>query len=129
MTGQYAIKNTGNLVINIERVTFRVFELPLIYDDSQLNDQRVTSISISSRIEDLDPIFQEDISVSENIGLQNEIQRSFGFIVRKQNSAQYVVVASATGGVASESDQNILSRFQGNDLTHISRLVEICPKG
>ncbi|HVQ07140.1 MAG TPA: hypothetical protein VMS43_01770 [Allosphingosinicella sp.] len=122
VTGQYKIKNTGRLNFRIDRVSFEIYRLPVV-SQQDLSPNEVTSITPAIRLRGLRPIHRETIDVGELVGVNNELQRNFGFIIRERPNTLYVVVANAVGGLPLEDGSG---RFGERDLQYFSDVADIC---
>jgi hypothetical protein len=122
VTGLYSIKNIGRLALQIDRVVFELYELPVVR-----GQERVTSFSAARLIGEQRPIHREVIPVDEVIGVTNRVERAFGFVVRRDRNAMYVVVASGDGGLVGAAQDDRTARFGPRDLQHLSPTGPICP--
>lgn len=153
VSGSYQITNTGKYPFIIDNVTIELWELPYI-DESCLDGEGATSYSLSERMKSTSknpakkigkPVL---IDVGEQFGVENKLQRSFGFIVPISQSqkeamdqgtgSRYVVVANASARLDDRrpwysritkfiaGDPGI--EFLPNDLRHVTGTFNICQK-
>lgn len=151
VSGRYDIKNTGKYPFIVHDVSFQLWKLPYI-QVSQKNAAEVISYTLSERIDkpssnDAKLVAEiKAIPVGEQFGINNELQRSFGFIVpipqeelishQKNVGPRYVVVANANAGIDarrpwySELTHMIAGDpgigFLPNDLRHFTATFNIC---
>ena len=126
VTGAYQVKNAGELPIIIENIKFSVYELPIIIAD-HLENRDSYSISVNKMVEKLEPKHQETHKVSTRISTEGEAEWAFGFIIRRAEYKNYVVMATAEGGLAGLNgsvDEN--NRFNLNELTSYTKSGPIC---
>ncbi|GAA0852305.1 hypothetical protein [Aliiglaciecola litoralis] len=128
ISGLYTIENIGGVPLTIDSIQFDVYEI-LPIRESELSDENVVSFSLSPKLQSLQPIFSEAMSVKENITTSNLLQRAFGYVIKVNPNALYAIKASAQGGIPGLAELNALSltSFSENDLTHVSASKIICP--
>lgn len=128
VTGQYRIKNTGRLNFRIDQVTFEVYRLPVLDRVEDLANGPVTSLTAAGRLRGVQPLHRETLPVSETVGVNNELQRSFSFVIRKEERSLYMITANAAGGLpVIDAQRDDAGRFGDRDLHHASELADICP--
>lgn len=125
--GVYRITNTGELPITIQNAKFEIFEVPTILLAA---DEKVASYSLEGILKDLAPVFSEEIGPSETIGVDNSYERIFGFTIRMDPEASYVLVANAKGGLPEldrdQANARLIIEFGPNDLRHVAQLGALC---
>lgn len=118
VSGQYAIQNIGKLAFRIEKVEFRVVELPRFSRAS--SKAEVVSFSLNPRINRARELTVEPILVGETFGPGNIMERSFGYSfkmpsVRPDGTRErrsYVISANAQGGLV--ESEFLFSRLMGD---------------
>lgn len=127
VTGQYRIKNTGRLNFRIDEVSFEIYRLTILDQPADLSMGPVTSLTTAVRLRGIEPFYSESFPVEEIVGVNNELQRNFGFVIRRDEGSHYVIAANATGGlplVPEERDGS--GRFGARDLQHFTEVASIC---
>ncbi len=148
--GSYRVLNTGQYPFVVDSVTIELWRLPFITED-RLDPGGAISYSLSERLsgESANPAERVGdrvvIEVGEQFGVNNELQRSFGFIVAVSEAQRatpsrfrdsYVVVANAYAriddrgpwydGIARRISGDLGLGFLENDLRHVSGTFDIC---
>ncbi len=127
ITGQYVITNVGEYLTEIESVKFQLYEIERLKATEVAKSDAPTSFSLSSTLSKLKPIKEEEFSVNESIAKGNELERSYGYLVKLKPGHNYAIVASAQGGIiGAENLKSTITRFRENDLTHISGSHTYC---
>lgn len=127
ISGKYIITNIGEYLTKIESVKFQLYEKEIESAIAVGNSGKPQSYSLSPSIEGLTPIISEEMNVQELIAKGNKIERSFGYLVKTKTEHNYIIVASAQGGLVGAKDiSQEISQFQENDLTHKSGSHSYC---
>ncbi|MFA0964521.1 hypothetical protein AB9P05_22125 [Roseivirga sp. BDSF3-8] len=127
ISGRYNIKNIGEVPFRITGVTFMIYEIP-VFTEKDLDDDQVTSFTLSRVISSLDPLDTDRLIFDEVVGKEGELQRSFGFIIRKKAGYNYSIMANATGGLIDFNggvDSGYV--FSTKELVHHTGSIDICP--
>lgn len=153
ISGAYKVVNAGDFSFYADSVTFDLYELPLIRN-LDADPDAVVSFALSERIEGASPYpairlgEPVKIEVGESFAPDNELQRSFGFVIPidstddarvRRKDSNYVVVANTSARLdadtpkgcpldTSEFDKRIGDNpglcFFENDLQHFTRTLE-----
>lgn len=125
VTGQYSIKNVGSLPIIITKVTFDLHENKALTSDDI--DKEVTSFTLSAVINNTDPIFSEEFEEFSKIDVDQSIERSFGYVIKREKGHLYSIEANAEGGLASvDGDVDSDYEFGKNELRINTGFKTIC---
>jgi len=139
VAGSYQIQNTGEYPFVVDYVTIELFELPYI-KDIDIEKRPITSFSLADRLKD-DAEFEAislgkiKLDVNEQFGKLNEMQRSFGFIVKIDSGGQsvkkpknsYVVVANARAGFDRDNNGHV-DEFEKNRSTKLTEELSMSPE-
>ncbi len=125
--GKYAIKNTGQLAVELKPAVIKLYEVPVTY----LKDgQKTVSWSLETVLAKLEPIRTETLGGSEVISIGNSYERIFAYTIRRKPGHSYVLVANAAGGIpenaAVDDDARAIRKFGPNDLRHVALLGAYC---
>ncbi len=140
MSGQYIIKNQGELAFKITHVDFQLVRVRQV---SLQPGEKVRSLSLNTLLTLAEPVFNETIDVGEIASKDNEIQVNFSYLIDKNKDEKgyyyyYAVVAQGFGGVAQEPTwvdsifvtlglaDSSLWKFEENSLRHVGSLEWIC---
>ncbi len=127
ITGNYGIKNIGELPFLIEEITFSIFEFKVL-EASDVEGNHVTSFTLFKMLEGKTAIYEEVLEVNERVGVEGTLEKNFGYVVTKKRNHNYVIVANAKGGLTNGKgliDESYL--FGVNELVHTIGPVIICP--
>ena len=126
VTGQYRIKNVGSLPIIITKVTFDVYDNKTL-TPKDMGDEKVTSFTLSAVINNTDPIYEEEFDEFSKIDVGQSIERSFGYVIKREAGHLYSINANAEGGLASvDGDVDSDYEFGKNELRINTGFKSIC---
>jgi hypothetical protein len=120
VNGKYMIKNSGELPIVFESVTFGLYELPPIRE-SELDDSGVISKTISLQLANATPLYSESINQIERVSIGGQLERLFKYTIRIKEAYSYAIVANASGGLTTTSGKvDEKSQFGEYEMQHIA---------
>lgn len=126
ITGQYSIENIGELPIVVTNVVFKVYEKSVLKPED-VGNNRIKSFTMSTALNELEPMLVEEIPGGSRVDVGQSIQRSFGFVIKRLPGKLYAVVANAEGGLASVSGGvDAENQFGVNELRYNSGFKTLC---
>lgn len=127
VTGNYTIKNTGELPVLVGELELAVYEFPPV-QPSNIPDSGVYSYSLQLFVERTEPMHREKFMGMERVSVGGSYQRSYGYAIRKRPDHLYAVVGRAKGGLSNEKGQlDTGNVFGESELLHITQTTDICP--
>ncbi len=130
VTGKYILKNTGEIPFAIDKVILEVYAYQYA-KPRDLGTDDIISITVSNKLNRSNLILTETINGIELVGVDNQLQRLFGYYIKPKKGYGYTFSISATGGLpAYKKGQLSVNRkgpkFNKNDLKHLSGYGDIC---
>ncbi|HCS27801.1 MAG TPA: hypothetical protein DIW43_10120 [Spongiibacteraceae bacterium] len=119
VSGKYMIKNSGELPVAFEAVTFNLYEIPPI-KESELSGSGVISKTISLQIANASPLYSETINQIERIGIGGQLERLFKYTIKIKEAYSYAVVSNASGGLATTNGKvDMKNQFGEYEMQHV----------
>lgn len=140
ISGQYVVRNAGKLAFDIDQVTFDVRKLRDV--DPPPGATEASSYALRQRIGTAPSVLERPVTIpiGERFGPGNELQVSYGFVIRREKDEEgryhaYSIIANGSGGLPGDGGwlgwllsggSSAYARFGTNDLRHDSGLYPIC---